>query len=86
MLAAYVGQSGEFHCVAVGDPNPTVHWKNSSVIITTGGRFEVFINGSLKINNLLKSDDGSLYICEAENSYGITTASATLQVHGMQYC
>lgn len=81
VLAAYVGQSGEFHCVAVGDPNPTVRWKNSSVIITTGGRFEVFINGSLKINNLLKSDDGSLYICEAENSYGITTASATLQVH-----
>ena len=72
-----------FHCVVVGDPKPTVHWKNSSgIIITSGGRFDVFSNNSLKISNLLKSDDGSFFTCEAENSYGKTAASTTLYVNG----
>lgn len=82
-LVSYVGQSVIFHCVVVGNPKPNVCWKNSSEIVTTRGRIEVFSNGSLKINNLLKSDDGSFFICEAKNSYGISTASATLHVNGM---
>jgi len=82
--ATYVGQSAVFHCVVVGEPDPVVHWKNSSnSIITDGGRFAVFSNGTLVINNLLKTDDGSLYTCEAVNSYGTTAASATLRVNGM---
>ena len=73
-----------FHCITVGDPKPIVRWKNSSsAIITTHGRFEVFSNGSLKISNLQKSDDGGLFICEAENLYGTTAASTTLRVNGM---
>ena len=71
------------HCVVVGDPKPTVRWKNNTAIINTGGRFEVFSNGSLKISSLEKSDDGRLFTCEAENSYGITLASSTLNVDGM---
>ena len=71
------------HCVVVGDPKPTVRWKNSTAIIKTGGRFEVFSNGSLKISSLEKSDNGRLFTCEAENSYGITLASSTLNVDGM---
>lgn len=83
LLSTYVGLSGIFHCVVVGNPKPTVRWKNSSnAIITSGGRFEVFSNESLKISNLLKSDDGSFFTCEAENSYGTTTASTTLRVTG----
>lgn len=82
VLSTYIGQSGMFHCVVVGDPKPTVHWKNSSgIIITSGGRFDVFSNNSLKISNLLKSDDGSFFTCEAENSYGKTAASTTLYVN-----
>jgi len=81
--STYVGQTAVFHCVVVGEPDPVVHWKNNSnSIITDGGRFEVFGNGTLKINNLLKTDDGSLYTCEAVNSYGTTAASATLRVNG----
>ena len=84
LSSTYVGQSAVFHCVVVGDPDPVVHWKNSSnSIITSGGRFEVFRNGTLEINNLLKTDDGSLYTCEAVNSYGTTAASTTLRVNGM---
>lgn len=83
MLVTFIGQSATFHCIAVGDPRPTVRWKNSSAIITTSGKFEVFSNGSLKINNLLKSDDGSFFTCEAENLYGTTAASTTLHVNGM---
>lgn len=78
----YVGQPGEFHCVVVGDPKPSIQWKNDSDVITTGGRLEVFVNGTLKIKRLLKSDDGSLFTCEAENLYGSTSASASLQVNG----
>lgn len=83
LLSTYVGLSGIFHCVVVGNPKPTVRWKNgSNAIITSGARFEVFSNKSLKISNLLKSDDGSFFTCEAENSYGTTTASTTLRVTG----
>ena len=84
--STYVGQSAVFHCVVVGDPDPVVHWKNSSnSIIISGGRFEVFSNGTLEINNLLKTDDESLYTCEAVNSYGTTAASTTLRVNGMWF-
>ena len=73
-----------FYCEVVGAPKPIVNWKNgSNVIISSGGRFEVFSNGSLRISNLMKSDDGSLFICEARNLYGTTSASATLHVNGM---
>lgn len=61
-----------------------VYWKNSSnLIIISGGRFEVFSNGILVINNLLKIDDRSLYICEVVNLYGIIVVSVILFVGGM---
>ena len=85
VLVAYVGQPGVFHCVAVGDPKPSIQWKNDSDVITTGGRLEVFVNGTLKIKGLLKSDVGRLFTCEAKNSYGSTSASASLQVNGTVY-
>lgn len=85
VLVAYVGQPGEFHCVAVGDPKPSIQWRNDSDVVTTGGRLEAFVNGTLKIKGLLKSDDGSLFTCEAKNSYGSTSASAFLQVNGIVY-
>ena len=82
-LTTYVGQSAVFHCDVVGDPEPVVNWKNSSNSIISGGvKFQVFSNHTLKIINLQKSDDGNLYTCEAENSYGVTAASATLRVNG----
>lgn len=74
-----------FHCVAVGDPKPSIRWKNGSDVITTGGRLELFVNGTLKIKGLLKSDDSSFFTCEAENLYGSTSASASLQVRGIVY-
>ena len=82
VLDAYVGQPGVFHCVAVGDPKPSIQWKNGSDVISTGGRLEVFVNGTLKIKGLLKSDDSGFFTCEAENSYGSTSASASLRVNG----
>ena len=84
--ATYVGQSALFHCEVVGYPKPVLNWKNiSDAIISSGGRFEVFSNGSLRINNLVKSDDGSLFICKAYNSFGSTSASTTLIVNGMYF-
>ena len=84
LSSTYVGQSAVFYCVVIGDPDPVIHWKNSSnSIITSGGRFKVFSNGTLEIKNLLKTDDWSLYTCEATNSFGTTAASATLHVSGM---
>jgi len=80
VLVAYVGQPGVFHCVAVGDPKPSIQWRNDSDVVTTGGRLEVFVNGTLKIKSLLKSDDSSFFTCEAENLYGSTSASASLKV------
>lgn len=74
-----------FHCVAVGDPKPSIRWKNGSDVITTGGRLEVFVNGTLKIKSLLKSDDSSFFTCEAGNLYGSASASASLQVKGIVY-
>ncbi|KAK2566723.1 Hemicentin-1 [Acropora cervicornis] len=80
VLVAYVGQPGVFHCVAVGDPKPSIQWRNDSDVVTTGGRLEVFVNGTLKIKSLLKSDDSSFFTCEAENLYGSTSAIASLKV------
>ena len=85
VLVAYVGQPGVFHCVAVGDPKPSIQWRNDSDVVTTGGRLELFVNGTLKIKSLLKSDDSSFFTCEAENLYGSTSASASLQVKGIVY-
>ena len=85
VLVAYVGQPGVFHCVAVGDPKPSIQWRNDSDVVTTGGRLEVFVNGTLKIKSLLKSDDSSFFTCEAENLYGSTSAIASLKVKGIVY-
>ena len=82
VVSAVVGLTALFHCVAVGSPHPSIRWFNSSgSAIITSVKFNIFMNGSLRINELQKSDSG-LYICEAQNAFGKTTASATLQVNG----
>ena len=51
-------------------------------IMKFGKRFNVFPNGSLKINPVQKIDE-AFYRCRAENPVGHTNASAFLRVLGM---
>ncbi|XP_066514232.1 immunoglobulin superfamily member 10-like [Hoplias malabaricus] len=61
-------------CEATGNPEPTISWKrlsSSNTLTIQGkmGKFEVFRNGTLLIQNANVKDRGQ-YLCLAENNYG----------------
>ncbi|XP_061575460.1 immunoglobulin superfamily member 10 [Cololabis saira] len=73
-------------CEAVGSPQPVITWKRLSS--NTGrtnsikermGRFEVWNNGTLSIENANINDRGQ-YLCLAENDYGSDKLLVTLSV------
>ncbi|KAI4877580.1 hypothetical protein NFI96_011420 [Prochilodus magdalenae] len=63
-------------CEATGNPEPAISWKRfssstGSTLTIKGkmGKFEVFRNGTLLIQNAIVKDRGQ-YLCLAENDYG----------------
>ncbi|KAJ8280498.1 hypothetical protein GJAV_G00055590 [Gymnothorax javanicus] len=73
-------------CEAVGNPKPTINWKRFSsgtgVTITISGKmgkFEMFKNGTLLIQNANIKDRGQ-YLCQAENEHGSEKLLVTLSV------
>ncbi|KAJ8410702.1 hypothetical protein AAFF_G00186590 [Aldrovandia affinis] len=71
-------------CEAVGNPEPTISWKrfsSGSTLTIRGkmGKFEVFKNGTLSIQNANIKDRGQ-YLCLAENDYGSDKLLVTLSV------
>ncbi|XP_070983476.1 immunoglobulin superfamily member 10-like [Oncorhynchus clarkii lewisi] len=73
-------------CEAVGSPEPTISWKRfssstGSTMTIKGkmGKFEVFQNGTLSIQNANIKDRGQ-YLCLAENDQGSDKLLVTLSV------
>lgn len=71
------------HCMATGDPIPTIKWdKNGEMIVLDTERFEFFENGSLLLRYVREGDKG-IYGCTAGNSGGLKREEALLVVKGM---
>ncbi|XP_032667752.1 roundabout homolog 2-like [Odontomachus brunneus] len=72
-------QTAEFACRVGGDPPPEILWRRSDGKMPIG-RGHILDDKSLRIERVNPQDYGT-YICQAENSVGIISASATLTVH-----
>uniref|UniRef100_A0A8C9WAM4 Heparan sulfate proteoglycan 2 n=1 Tax=Scleropages formosus TaxID=113540 RepID=A0A8C9WAM4_SCLFO len=71
-----VGNSVEFECQAIGDPQPTLHWSK------VGGPLpsHVVVNGGLlKIEQVTEADAGQ-YRCTATNNVGSVQSQVVLNV------
>lgn len=69
----------EFSCEVGGDPPPEILWRRHDGKMPIG-RARIMANKSLHIDKVTIQDKGT-YICDAENSVGAISASATLIVH-----
>ncbi|XP_022649065.1 neuroglian-like [Varroa jacobsoni] len=82
---AVVSSTAILKCRVFGAPKPTVKWikTNSNSPVggreLTGGRYKVLDSGDLQITEVLVTDNGE-YICKANNKFGETSASGTLDV------
>lgn len=75
------GKNVELECRARGDPKPVITWRREKTNLPPD-RSHVLDNGNLLIEEAEVSDDG-LYICQVENSVGVSEAVAKLTVHAV---
>ncbi|KAK0079139.1 hypothetical protein PV325_001681 [Microctonus aethiopoides] len=73
-----VDQTAEFACRVNGDPPPEILWRRDDGKMPIG-RGHILDDKSLRIDRVTPQDAGT-YICNAENSVGAISASATLTV------
>ncbi|XP_032811886.2 inactive tyrosine-protein kinase 7 isoform X1 [Petromyzon marinus] len=74
------GQPGFLHCSTNATPTPHVAWyKNNFDISVQDGRFEVFPNGTLRIN-AVEVYDGTVYTCNSSTAAGSITRAARVHV------
>ncbi|KAG9345300.1 hypothetical protein JZ751_009846 [Albula glossodonta] len=72
-----------FHCMADGDPSPSITWVTSQhAALLPTGRLRVLTNGTLEVRYALVHDSGS-YLCTASNAAGNDSLSVSLQVTGL---
>ncbi|ESO84448.1 hypothetical protein LOTGIDRAFT_71201, partial [Lottia gigantea] len=77
---AYEGQQSFVHCVAIGDPKPTINWnKDGRPILKDSPRYKLFPNGTLLIKTVHMEDKGK-YTCFANNSAGYVKSSIFIYV------
>ncbi|XP_049864534.1 inactive tyrosine-protein kinase 7-like [Schistocerca gregaria] len=77
---AYEGHSVMIHCIAEGDPKPTIKWdRNSNFSALEQDRFTVLKNGTLWVKEVQLSDEGR-YGCTAGNSGGFKREEVVLYV------
>ncbi|XP_053408441.1 roundabout homolog 2-like isoform X2 [Mercenaria mercenaria] len=79
-----VGRTISLHCSAAGYPQPTIYWetkakKDLMFVKYQSDRFSVSDDGTLRIERIQKSDQGS-YSCIAYSSKGKAQASADISV------
>ncbi|XP_069073866.1 protein turtle homolog A isoform X2 [Pleurodeles waltl] len=74
------GDSISLTCVASGNPQPHVVWKQDGIILTSGGQLQVN-NGSLKIGRVVRTSAG-VYTCHATSGEGEITHTTRLLVQG----
>ena len=66
-------------CEVGGDPRPTVLWHREDGTLPHGKTS--IQDGKLSISHVTPKDEG-VYVCEAQNTVGTISVSATLSVHG----
>ena len=64
------GDPAYLHCVATGDPTPTITWKKGNRILRENSRISFFSNGTMVISPAYDTIDDKTYKCCAENSIG----------------
>ncbi|XP_044018248.1 roundabout homolog 1-like isoform X1 [Aphidius gifuensis] len=74
-----IDSTAEFACRVGGDPAPEILWRRDDGKMPIG-RGHILDDKSLRIERVTPQDAGT-YICDAENSVGAISASATLTVH-----
>uniref|UniRef100_A0A8C5FJS0 Protein tyrosine kinase 7 (inactive) n=1 Tax=Gadus morhua TaxID=8049 RepID=A0A8C5FJS0_GADMO len=74
------GKPGYLHCHAQANPEPVVIWmRNSMMISPDDGRYKLFPNGTLRINNV-EVYDGQVYACETKTDAGRLVGQARVWV------
>ncbi|XP_068936771.1 contactin-5 [Petaurus breviceps papuanus] len=63
------GQEVLIECKPQGSPKPTISWKKGDKAVRESKRIAILPDGSLRILNASKSDEGK-YICQGENVFG----------------
>ncbi|XP_061088385.1 leucine-rich repeat and immunoglobulin-like domain-containing nogo receptor-interacting protein 4b [Conger conger] len=82
------GSRALFHCMADGDPSPSIIWTTSQhavpLVKTLTGRIRVLTNGTLEVRYAQVQDSGS-YLCTANNIAGNDSFSVSLQVSALPH-
>lgn len=71
-------------CQASGYPSPTIKWYRDGKEITTEGRYKIFSNGTLQLQET-RQDDGGVYECIAGSSAGFKRAESNVIVKGERW-
>ncbi|BHF65091.1 Roundabout 1 [Sparganum proliferum] len=74
-----VGEDVEFHCIADGDPKPSILWRRDGGLYIPDDRAILKDGRNLRILQVRREDEG-IYVCKAENLVGGIDASAKLSV------
>ena len=77
--ASPVGRDVIFDCHASGDPQPTYTWTHNGQIVGDSMHYTIYRNGTLKINNLMINDAGTVR-CTAHNHLGLESVDFELVV------
>ena len=83
IVAANVGSTARLVCNAMGDPPPQLTWYYGSVSIPNPSlpRYSIDANNSLVISNVMLSDEGLMFVCQAVNEAGTESATVSLTVN-----
>ncbi|XP_048838260.1 leucine-rich repeat and fibronectin type III domain-containing protein 1 [Brienomyrus brachyistius] len=74
------GQGVTLKCVAMGDPDPTIHWRSpDGKLVHNNSRTILYENGTLDILITTLKDSGA-FNCVASNAAGIATASVEVNM------
>ncbi|XP_028034800.1 papilin isoform X5 [Bombyx mandarina] len=75
------GGKATLRCIFHGNPPPKITWRKGEITIDgSEGRTRVLSDGALEIVSLYRNDTG-VYICIAENEFGISQQEIHLQVN-----
>ncbi|XP_067322630.1 contactin-5 isoform X2 [Anolis sagrei] len=73
------GQEVAVECKPQASPKPTISWKKGDKALRENKRITVLPDGSLRILNATKSDEGK-YVCRGENVFGSAEITASVFV------
>lgn len=83
-VQARLGETINFQCRAVGEPQPKIVWQfNGSPVPTVRGHYEISTQNTLYVNEITQADVGH-YTCQAVNEAGAVSVDASLSITSAQ--